>query len=105
MFDAEIAAKLLNRGTSQASDECGVQYLDVLREGLLDFSHRIERLAVQDAGSEVPREIEWLIFRDGSRALRIRTDDVHTCWSEWVSIAKSGIVESVASANKYIETK
>ncbi|MDT6997643.1 hypothetical protein [Burkholderia cenocepacia] len=105
MFDAEIAAKLLNRGTSQASDECGMQYLDVLREGLLDFSHGIERLAVQDAGSEVPREIEWLTFGDGSRALRIRTDDAQTCWSEWVSIAKSGDVKSIKSAKKYIAAK
>ena len=102
MFDAEIAAKLLNRGTSQASDDCDMQYLDVLREGLLDFSHRIERLAVKDSGSEVPCEIEWLTFRDGSRALRIRTDDVQTCWSEWVSIAKSGVVDSIKRANKYI---
>ena len=102
MFDAEIAAKLLNRGTSQASDECGRQYLDVLREGQLDFSHRIERLDVEGAGSEVPREIEWLTFGDGSRALRIRTDDAQTGWSEWVSIAKSGVVGSIKSANKYI---
>jgi hypothetical protein len=102
MFDAEIAAKLLNRGTSQASDECGRQYLDVLREGQLDFSHRIEHLAVEGAGSEVPREIEWLTFGDGSRALRIRTDDGQTGWSEWVSIVKPGGVESINSANKYI---
>ncbi|MEK2607397.1 hypothetical protein [Burkholderia arboris] len=105
MFDAEIAAKLLNRGTSQASDDCGMQYLDVLREGLLDFSHRSERLAVEDTGSEVPREIEWLTFGDGSRALRIRTDDAPTCWSEWVSIAKSGVAESIKCANKFTSTE
>ncbi|WP_321811815.1 MULTISPECIES: hypothetical protein [unclassified Burkholderia] len=102
MFDAEIAAKLLNRATSQASDDCGMQYLDVLREGLLDFSHRTERLVVEDAGSDVSREIEWLTFGDGSRALRIRTDDVQMCWSEWVSIVKSGDVKSIKSVKKYI---
>ncbi|KVT12716.1 hypothetical protein WT24_11640 [Burkholderia sp. MSMB1078WGS] len=102
MFDADIAANLLNRGTSQASDECGRQYLDVLREGQLDFFHRIERLAVEGAGSEVPREIEWLTFGDGSRALRIRTDDAQTGWSEWVSIVKPGGVQSKNRVNKYI---
>jgi hypothetical protein len=102
VFDAEIAARLLNRGTSQASDESEMQYLDVLREGLLDFSHLIERLPAADVGSGVPREIEWLIFRDGSRALRIRTDDAQKCWSEWVSIGKSGVAESTRHVHKYV---
>ncbi|WP_321925170.1 hypothetical protein [Burkholderia sp. BCC1998] len=102
MFDAEIAAKLLNRGTSPASDDCDGQYLDVLREGLLDFCHRIESLVVADAGYGGPREIEWLTFGDGSRALRIRTDDAQTCWSEWVSIVRSGVGKSIESTSKYL---
>ncbi|WP_105133227.1 hypothetical protein [Burkholderia sp. BE12] len=105
MFDAEIAAKLLNRATSQASDDRGMQYLDVLREGLLDFSHRTERLVVEEGRSEVSREIEWLTFGDGSRALRIRTDDVRTGWSEWVPIVKSGDAKSIKSAKKYISAE
>jgi hypothetical protein len=85
MFDAEIAAKLLNRAVSAAVGESDARYLDVLREGQLNFSHRVARLSVEDSSSEVPLEIELLTFSDGSQALRIRTGRAHANWSEWVS--------------------
>jgi hypothetical protein len=90
MFDAEIAAKLLNRAMSGATGESSARYLDLLREGQLDFSHRMARLSVDDSSSEVPLEIELLTFSDGSQALRIRTGRAHGIWSAWVSTTRVG---------------
>jgi hypothetical protein len=95
MFDAEIAAKLLNRAMSKTSDEgCG-RYLDVLHEGLLDFSHRIARVTVDDSSNDVPLEIELLTFRDASQALRIRTGHTNARWSEWVSTTQVSNTQSL----------
>jgi len=96
MFDAEIAAKLLNRGASRAVGEVSERYLDVLREGQLNFFHRIARVSVDDSSSEVPLEIELLTFRDGSQALRIRTGHANAIWSEWVSTTQVSNNQSLA---------
>jgi hypothetical protein len=85
MFDAEIAAKLLNRAMARATDESRGRHLDVLREGALVFSHRIANVMVDDSSSETPLQIELLTFGDGSQALRIRAGNPGASWSEWVS--------------------
>ena len=94
MFDAEVAAKLLNRAVSGATGESSARYLDLLREGQLDFSHRMARLSVDDSSSDVPLEIELLTFADGSQALRIRTGRAHAVWSQWVSTTQVGTVHT-----------
>jgi hypothetical protein len=100
MFDAEIAAKLLNRAVSAATGESSARILDLLREGQLDFSHRMARLSVDDSSSDVPLEIELLTFPDGSQALRIRTGRAHAIWSEWVSTTQVGSVRAFSMDSK-----
>ncbi|MEN8503570.1 MULTISPECIES: hypothetical protein [Paraburkholderia] len=86
MLDAEIAVKLLNR-LLLSSGAVGSQYLEMLREGRLNFSHQIGRVMVDDLSNAYPFDIEMLIFSDGSRALRICTEACPRRWTDWVALA------------------
>jgi hypothetical protein len=86
MLDAEIAVKLLNRSLLSSGTMIS-QYLDVLREGRLAFGHQIGRVMVDDLSNSYPFDLEMLTFSDGSRALRICTEDVPGGWTDWTSLA------------------
>ncbi|TKC91107.1 hypothetical protein FAZ69_06990 [Trinickia terrae] len=84
MFDAEIAATLLNRWIGQSSTTELGAYLDLLREGNLDFVHQSGR--VEDAADGGTFNIESLVFVDGSRTLRIKAPDLAPHWTRWTAV-------------------
>ena len=71
MFDAEIAAKLLNRWTVRPPAAHCDSYLDLLREGNLNFTHQMGRATPGGVASESLFDLESLVFVDGSRPGRI----------------------------------
>jgi hypothetical protein len=86
MPDAEIAVKLLNR-LLLSPGAMSSQYLDVLREGRLSFSHLIGRVMVDDLSLAYPFDLEMLTFSDGSRALRMCAEGGPGRWTDWTSLA------------------
>ncbi|MEM5385008.1 hypothetical protein VSR68_15595 [Paraburkholderia phymatum] len=90
MFDAEIAAKLLNRWTvkppaAQHDTSQHDSYLDMLREGNLDFTHQMGRVTLGDVSADGLFDLESLVFVDGSRALRLRTPGAVPDWTQWAA--------------------
>ncbi|AXL49075.1 hypothetical protein DSC91_000753 [Paraburkholderia caffeinilytica] len=86
MYDAEIAATLLNRWTARSSTTDFDVYLELLREGNLSFTYQSGH--VRDAGIEEAGafNIESLVFGDGSRALRVEAPDQTPRWTRWVAV-------------------
>ncbi|SAK91737.1 hypothetical protein AWB78_04954 [Caballeronia calidae] len=71
VHDAEVAATLLNRWQAKSGEsERLVSAFDLLREGGLEFT-LLRGLLADAADSCEGMEVEWLSFRDGSRALRL----------------------------------
>jgi|SRR6516225_2337340 hypothetical protein len=85
MFDAEIAAKLLNRWTVRPPDTRHDTYLDLLREGNLNFTHQMGSVTSGGVATESLFDLESLVFVDGSRALRLRTPGATRDWSQWAA--------------------
>jgi hypothetical protein len=86
MFDAEIAAKLLNRWTIKRPFSEHDNYLDLLREGNLKFTHQAGRVSLGEKTTTNPFDLESLVFADGSRALRIRTLGLASDWTQWTAL-------------------
>jgi hypothetical protein len=84
MFDAEIAATLLNRWIRQSSTTELETFLDLLREGNLDFIHQSGH--VKNAPEGGPFSIESLVFVDGSRTLRVKAPDLAPHWTRWTAL-------------------
>jgi len=85
MFDAEIAATLLNRWDRMPAHE-DPSPLDLLREGKLHFKRERGEVRAEDGPSANWRlSVECLTFADGSRALRITDPDAQHDWSRWVA--------------------
>ena len=86
MYDAEIAATLLNRWATRSSTADFDTYLDLLREGNLSFTYQFGH--VREAG--VPEasafNIESLVFGDGSRTLRVEAPDRTPRWTRWAAV-------------------
>lgn len=87
MFDAEIAAVLLNR--RKLTGDAAVA---LLREGNMSFTREAGRLHPQllhDAervrGETVQTDLECLLFADGSRVLRI-AGAAGADWTRWSAI-------------------
>lgn len=87
MFDAEIAAVLLNRYAL-----AGEAAADLLREGNLEFL--VERGELEGHGAPGSDEValgvalfsvESLCFSDGSRALRVANGPAS--WTPWTAVA------------------
>jgi hypothetical protein len=87
MFDAEIAAVLLNRYAL-----AGEAAADLLREGNLEFL--VERGELEEHGALDPESlslgvalfsVESLCFTDGSRALRVAHGPAS--WTPWTAVA------------------
>ena len=86
MFDAEIAAKLLNRWAIKPPFAQHDNYLDLLHEGNLKFTHQAGRVSLGEKTTTNPFDLESLMFVDGSRALRIRTSGPASEWTQWTSL-------------------
>ncbi|MGX7006148.1 hypothetical protein [Caballeronia sp. KNU42] len=100
MFDAEIAATLLNRWNRKTpGDGCGT-YLDLLREGNLDCARELGDICVEgnDASSR-PCKVESLVFGDGSRAVRIGTPDSVPNWTRWAPLEPAQHIHADASTH------
>ncbi|ACC72747.1 hypothetical protein PPMP20_25640 [Paraburkholderia phymatum] len=85
MFDAEIAATLLNRWTVKPPSAHGDSYLDLLREGNLNFTHQMGSVTPGGVASASLFELESLEFVDGSRALRLKTPGSMSGWTQWAA--------------------
>ena len=85
MFDAEIAATLLNRWDRKPALAGNDTHLNLLREGNLDFTHQQGRVDVSNAADESGLDIESLVFVDGSRAVRIKSSDQAPGWTRWAA--------------------
>jgi hypothetical protein len=90
MYDAEIAAKLLNRWAikppaTQHDISQRDAYLDLLREGNLHFTHQVGRVTLGDVSADDLFDLESLVFVDGSRALRLRTSGAVPDWTQWAA--------------------
>jgi hypothetical protein len=68
MFDAEIAATLMNRWDDRRFDSSSV---DLLNEGRLVFRRHTSNLDAMGHCGDL--ELEWLAFADGSHAVRLRS--------------------------------
>ncbi|RKE38157.1 hypothetical protein B0G76_4454 [Paraburkholderia sp. BL23I1N1] len=86
MYDAEIAATLLNRWATRSSTADFDVYLDLLREGNLSFTYQSGH--VREAGLEEGSalNIETLVFDDGSRTLRVEAPDRTPRWTRWAAV-------------------
>jgi hypothetical protein len=102
MYDAEIAATLLNRWATRSSTTDFAAYLELLREGNLSFtfqSGHVREVGVEacleagiesgvgadtEAGSAF--NIESLVFGDGSRTLRVEAPDQTPRWTRWAAV-------------------
>ncbi|MDE1007765.1 MAG: hypothetical protein OSB38_19040 [Paraburkholderia fungorum] len=86
MYDAEIAATLLNRWATRSSTTDFDTYLDLLREGNLSFTYQSGH--VREAGVEEGSafNIESLVFDDGSRTLRVEDPDRTPRWTRWAAV-------------------
>jgi len=68
MFDAEIAATLLNRWNDELTESSPVE---LLHEGMLTFHRHTANLAIDQVRGEGSLELECLTFADGSCAMRL----------------------------------
>jgi hypothetical protein len=97
MFDAEIAATLLNRWTVRPPTAHCDSYLDLLREGNLNFTHQMGSVTPGGVTSTSLFELESLEFVDGSRALRLKTPGATPDWTQWAAFEPP--VRKTASAS------
>jgi hypothetical protein len=86
MFDAEIAATLLNRWTGQTAREESPSYLGLLREGNLQFKHELGYVGTRGIRDTNACRTESLFFGDGSRALRVGGSDREAGWTRWAAL-------------------
>lgn len=103
MFDAEIAAKLLNRWGRKPPSTQHDTYLDLLREGNLGFTHQQGRVSLSEGAS--PFELESLVFLDGSRALRVSTPGRASEWTQWAALEPAVAFEDVLSPTSFDESQ
>jgi hypothetical protein len=95
MFDAEIAAKLLNRWAVRPPDAHHNTYLDLLREGNLLFTHQMGRATLGDIAADAPFDLESLVFVDGSRALRLKTPGAAPDWTQWAAFEPPAVTRGI----------
>jgi hypothetical protein len=84
MFDAEIAATLLNRWDRNKHAHARSP-LELLREGKLHFKREGGEVHAEDSHSATRLRIECITFTDGLRALRITDADDDHGWSQWIA--------------------
>jgi hypothetical protein len=85
MFDAEIAATLLNRWDRNRAQAESHSPLTLLHEGKLRFKHGSGDVRDADPSADQHLSIEWLTFSDGSHALRVAVPNEPSGWSQWAA--------------------
>jgi hypothetical protein len=85
MFDAEIAATLLNRWDRNRAQAESHSPLALLKEGKLCFKHGSGDVRDADPAADRRLSIEWLTFSDGSHALRVAVPNTPNGWSQWAA--------------------
>jgi hypothetical protein len=86
MFDAEIAATLLNRWAEHVAPEEGDWYLELLREGNLAFTREYGALGSRGFDDIAACVVESLYFVDGSSALRVASPYSEGGWTQWTAL-------------------
>ena len=85
MFDAEIAATLLNRWDRKRACPGDPSPLELLREGKLHFKHEGGDVHAEDTAADRRLRVECLTFVDGSRALRVTEANGQSGWTRWTA--------------------
>ena len=85
MFDAEIAATLLNRWDRNRALPESDSPLALLQEGKLYFKHGSGDVRAANPAADWRLSIEWLTFSDGSHALRVAVQNEQSGWSRWTA--------------------
>lgn len=85
MFDAEIAATLLNRLAVSSPPHNCQRHLQLLQEGNLQFTRQLGHCNIGTGPDTGEFDFESLAFQDGSRALSIYRQNRATSWTSWVS--------------------
>jgi hypothetical protein len=85
MFDAEIAATLLNRWHRKRAHPGDPPPLELLREGKLHFRHEGGDVHANNIAADRRLRVECLTFADGSRALRVAEASGQTGWTRWTA--------------------
>jgi hypothetical protein len=67
-------------------------YLNLLREGNLDFTHQHGRLNTGNAAGDSDLDIESLVFADGSRAVRIKAPGQAPGWTRWAALEPPSVL-------------
>src|ERR1700753_628362 len=83
MYEAEAAATLLNKLSCISPSET---YFEVLSEGNLEFDYRQICLSPSGADGMESCFAESLCFRDGSRALRVMSENCENGWTRWTAL-------------------
>ncbi|RKF46740.1 hypothetical protein [Paraburkholderia fungorum] len=86
MYDAEIAATLLNRWATRSSTTDFDTYLELLREGNLSFTYQSGHVREAGVAEGSAFNIESLVFDDGSRTLRVEAPDRTPRWTRWAAV-------------------
>ncbi|WP_434114962.1 hypothetical protein [Paraburkholderia caffeinilytica] len=86
MYDAEIAATLLNRWATRSSTTDFDAYFDLLREGNLSFTFQSGHVREAGIGEGSAFTVESLVFGDGSRTLRFEAPDRTPRWTRWAAV-------------------
>jgi hypothetical protein len=100
MFDAEIAATLLNRWNHRPAACDHPTYLELLREGNLNFTHQLGYVRIKGIADASPcniENIESLVFDDGSRALRISAPSLAPGWTRWAALEPPQVFPPICS--------
>ena len=85
MFDAEIAATLLNRWDCKRACPGGRTPLELLREGNPHFSHEGGDVHGHDTPADWRLRVECLTFVDGTHTLRDTQADRQSDWTQWTA--------------------
>jgi hypothetical protein len=85
MFDAEVAATLLNRWNRDRAQPDRHSALVLLQEGNLHFKCGSGDVRAADSAADWRLSIEWLTFSDGSHALRVAVPNEQGGWSQWTA--------------------
>jgi hypothetical protein len=85
MFDAQIAATLLNRWDGKRACPEGQPSLELLREGKLQFEQEGGEVHAHGTPADRRLRIECLTFADGSRALRVADANGSSGWTQWTA--------------------
>jgi len=86
MFDAEIAATLLNRSACHVAPTEGDWYLELLREGNMAFIRECGPLGSRGFDDRAACVVESLYFVDGSSALRVASPYSENGWTQWTAL-------------------